>query len=466
MVRIAIGAMMQETNDFSPVQTTREVFQQVLRGEAILEHEPHPPPAEVLAFVDELSRWEELVEFVPLATITAMSSGRMTEECHEWARSEILEPLRAAGSVDGVLLALHGAMVAVGEDDPEGALLADVREIVGPGVPICASLDLHVHLTRRMAAVADALCIYHKIPHIDMVETGQRTARAMRRILDGARPTANYIKLPLHLPVERVNTEAGAEDVAGGKYAAFPPWVSRHVMALEEDEPWCLGAGLATTQPWLNVEDLGAAFLIIADESVPGGAEAGKTKAEELAAMLWEAREEYMPVGQSLLSVEEAVAQAHSHTASGGAFVAIGDGADATTSGAPGDSTWLLQELLRYSWPAERPALVTVVSPSAVAAAAEAGLGGRLDGLPIGGVLDNVYAEPLVVTAVVEALFDGSCRIVMLSRFVALVSLTWTASLSQTTSSGGIARGSILSCRSARRCGCSGRRAAPTPGCA
>jgi len=107
-----------------------------------------------------------------------------------------------------------------------------------------------------------------------------------------------------------------------------------------------------------------------------------------------------------------------------------------------------------------------VVSPSAVAAAAEAGLGGRLDGLLIGGVLDNVYAEPLVVTAVVEALFDGSCRIVMLSRFVALVSLTWTASLSQTTSSAAIARASTLSFRSARPCGCSGRRAATTPGCA
>ena len=88
------------------------------------------------------------------------------------------------------------------------------------------------------------------------------------------------------------------------------------------------------------------------------------------------------------------------------------------------------------------------------------------DELPIGGVLDNVYAEPLVVTAVVEALFDGSCRIVGLSRFVALaVSLTWAAS-PQTTSSGATARASTLSCKSARLCGCFDRRAATTPGCA
>ena len=117
---------------------------------------------------------------------------------------------------------------------------------------------------------------------------------------------------------------------------------------------------------------------------------------------------------QSLLSVEEAVAQAHEHATGGQrqGVVAIGDGADATTSGAPGDSTWLLQELMGYSWPSERPALVTVVSPSAVEAAAAVGIGGKLEGLVIGGVLDNVYAEPFAVTAVVEELFEGSYDVI------------------------------------------------------
>ena len=126
VLRVAIGAMMQETNDFSPVQSTRETFTQVLRGQAILDQDPIPPPAEVNAFISELKSWPgEPVEIVPLTTITAMSSGRMTAECHDWARFEILEPLAAAGKLDGVLLCLHGAMVAVGEDDPEGALVID-----------------------------------------------------------------------------------------------------------------------------------------------------------------------------------------------------------------------------------------------------------------------------------------------------------------------------------------------------
>ena len=414
VLRIAIGAMMQETNDFSPVQSTRETFTMVLRGAGILQQDPHPPPAEVNAFVAELNAWSEPVEIIPLATIAAMSSGRMTADCHQWARDELLSPLRKAGAVDGVLLCLHGAMVADGEEDPEGALLESVREIVGVTVPICASLDLHVHLTRRMAIMADVLCIYHKIPHIDMAETGQRTAEALRRILlEDAQPISHFIKLPLHLPVERVNTEATPEDVQAGKYAAFPPWVSRYMRQLEK-EPWCLSAGLGTTQPWLNVEDLGATFLIVSDATVPEARETGQCVAEELATKLWEARDQYMPSGNSLLSVEEAVSQAHAHATRGArqGVVAIGDGADATTSGAPGDSTWLLQELLRYSWPSTRPALVTVVSPEAVAQAEATGIGGVLAELSLGGVQDNVYAVPCVVTAVVERLFNGSYDVV------------------------------------------------------
>ena len=415
VLRIAIGAMMQETNDFSSVPSTRETFTMVLQGDAILTQDPHPPPAEVNAFIAELKAWAEPVEIVPLATVAAMSSGRMTAECHEWARNEILAPLRQAGAVDGVLLCLHGAMVAEGEDDPEGALLEAVRAVVGTSVPICASLDLHVHLTRRMATTADVLCIYHKIPHIDMTATGQRTAVALRRILlEGAQPITHFIKLPLHLPVERVNTEASPEDVQAGKYAAFPPWVSRYMRQLEEEAPWCLSAGLGTTQPWLNVADLGATFVVVCDGTLPEARRLGRRTTEELATKLWEARGQYMPSGNSLLSVAEAVSQAFAHATGGDrrGVVAIGDGADATTSGAPGDSTWLLQELLRYSWPSDHPALVTVVSPDAVAAAEAKGGGGMLIDLPLGGVLDNVYAVPCVVTAVVEHLFDGSYDVV------------------------------------------------------
>lgn len=437
-LRVAVGAFMQETNDFSPLLTVRDTFEGplgwgVMRGQEMLTNSPALPSAELKAFIADLQLWPAPVDILPLASLGAMSQGRMTGDTHVWARGLILDPLRQAAAeapLSGVLLALHGAMVAEGEEDPEGALLSSVRKIVGPDVPIVATLDLHVHLTRRMSEAADALLIYHCIPHVDMVETGQRAVRTLRSIiLGGAQPVTFFAKLPLHLPVERVNTEASAADVAAGKYAEFPTLVSRRMMALEQ-EPWCLGAGLGTTQPWLNVHDLGATFLVVADAAVSGATSRARLVVSELASSLWEAREQYMPAGDSLLSVEAAVSQAHEHACSSErkGVVAIGDGADATTSGSPGDSTWLLRELLKYQWPCQeapppasdngtpagvtthttpRHALITLVSARLADLAQGAGVGGRLS-LPVGGELDTRYSEPWPITARVERLFDGS----------------------------------------------------------
>ena len=94
-----------------------------------------------------------------------------------------------AGPLAGVYLALHGAMSAMGEDDPEGYLLGETRKIVGESVPIVASFDLHGILTDRMLQHADAIVVYHTYPHVDFFETGQRAARLLLQILSGqARP--------------------------------------------------------------------------------------------------------------------------------------------------------------------------------------------------------------------------------------------------------------------------------------
>ena len=102
-----------------------------------------------------------------------------------------------------------------------------------------------------------------------------------------------------------------------------------------------------------------------------------------------------------MIPVADAVARA---LANPHGLTVISDPADATTSGAPGDSTWLLAELLRHDWP--RPALVTLVSPEVVAAAAVAGVGETFSG-PVGGVRDHRFSQPVALTARVERLFDA-----------------------------------------------------------
>src|SRR5581483_4086754 len=110
--------------------------------------------------------------------------------------------------VDAVLLALHGALVADGYPDVEGEVLEGLRAVLGPKIPLVATLDLHANITKKMVRNADALVLFHTAPHIDVFETGERGAKVLRRILiDGARPTFAFQKLPLVVPAERANTQ-------------------------------------------------------------------------------------------------------------------------------------------------------------------------------------------------------------------------------------------------------------------
>lgn len=155
-----------------------------------------------------------------------------------------------------------------------------------------------------------------------------------------------------------------------------------------------LAAGVATVQPWLDVPELSTTVLVTTD----GDAELARSACGEMAAMLWERRREYLP---ELVELADAVRQAHD--ASDGLTV-LSDSADATTSGAPGDSTSFLTELLCYEWP--RPALLAIVAPQVVEQAEKAGNGASLF-VTLGGVRDTQFGRSLSLRVTVERLFDA-----------------------------------------------------------
>lgn len=341
-MRIAIGQLWQETNAFNPVPTTRADFEAfgVLRGQEILDrlHDTNEPGG----FIQSLRAWPERPELVGLVRLPAWPSGPATAETFAWLRDEMMASLAAAGRVDAVLLALHGAMCADGVPDVEGVILEEVRRAVGH-VPLVATLDLHASVTPRMARAADALVLYHTAPHIDVFETGVRGAAALRRILiDGVRPHTALVRVPVVLPAELANTQSPASVSFG---------LCAHLRELER-RPGILAAGLATVQPWLDIPDHGSAAVVVA--ATPEEARRG---AEALAAMLWERRQQYVPV---LTPIPEAVGAAARECPAG--LVVIADSADATTSGSTGDSVHVLEELLKRGWP--RPVLVPLVDPS------------------------------------------------------------------------------------------------------
>lgn len=120
-------------------------------------------------FIDALLEWEGGADIVPLAGAWCFPKGRLTADCWDFLARLILDPLKDAlqsGPVDGVLLCLHGALVAERENDAEGALLAAVRCLVGPHTAVVATLDLHCHITQLMLGSADCFCVYHTYPHI------------------------------------------------------------------------------------------------------------------------------------------------------------------------------------------------------------------------------------------------------------------------------------------------------------
>jgi microcystin degradation protein MlrC len=381
-MRIALGQLWQETNTFNPLPTTRAAFDQfgVLRGDEVIER--MADTNELGGFIQSLRTWPERPDLVGLVRLPAWPSGIVTAETFDWIRSEFTAAVRRALPLDGILLALHGAMVAEDHSDVEGEILNAVRQLIG-AVPLVATLDLHANVTQNMVDSADALVLFHTAPHIDVFETGQRGAALLRRIvIDGARPVTAFRKLPMVVPAERANTQ----DETSVSYRF------RERLQQLEQTPGILTAGLATVQPWLDIAELGSAVVVVTD----GSRATAEMACRELSEEVWQRRRDYLP---DLVPVNEAVREAH---AVGDGLVVLSDSADATTSGAPGDSTWVLQELLKYDWP--HGAFVSMVAPDVVVRATAAGEGGVLQ-TAIGGLRDSRFSRPIDIEARIERLF-------------------------------------------------------------
>lgn len=384
-MRIAIGQLWQETNTLNPRPTTRADFDQfgICRGEDLVTQMENVN--ELGGFIQSLRQWPVPPEVVGLVRLPAWPGGIATAETFSWVRDELIESLQKALPVDGILLALHGAMVADQHPDVEGEILDAIRQCIGPQLPLVVTIDLHANVTDLMVGAADVLVPYHCMPHIDIFETGARAADVLRRILfDGAQPCVAFSKIPAVVPAERSSTEA-----ATGVAVEF----KQELIRLEA-EPRILAAGLTPVQPWLDIPELGSSVLVTTDRDPAFACEA----AGQLADKFWHRRREYLP---DLISVEEAVQRA---LAVSDGLVVLSDAADATTSGAPGDSVWILNELMKHDWPGE--VLVTVVAPDVVVAAEQAGAGSPFT-TDLGGILDGRFGMQLTFEGVVQSCFDA-----------------------------------------------------------
>lgn len=383
-MRIAIGQLWQETNTFNRNFTTRADFQNwgTATGADVLGK--FGESGELGGFTAGCRAWNPGLELVGLARLACWPWGRVDAATWKWTQETFAASLQAAGKVDGVLLALHGAMAAEGEDDVTGALLEQVRQAVGPDVPIVGTLDLHANITVKMMEQADLLVGYHTSPHLDHFETGERGVRGLRWMLEqGRRPAKYWRKLPMITPAESHNTFTGP-----------PAPLYRRLEELERD-PEVLSAGLYMAMPWLDCKALGWVVTLHTASPAPRWVEA----LDDIAEKCWELRGAMSDIER--FSAAEVVAKALAH---GGHPIVIGDGADATNSGSPGDSTVLLREFLKQQ-PIPHGALTFLVDPEAVTQAQQLGVGGAFDAF-VGATFAPEFSEPLRFRGTVERLLD------------------------------------------------------------
>jgi microcystin degradation protein MlrC len=181
-MRIAVGGFQHETNTFASVKATladftaADAWPGLVRGAEMLEA-VRGINLPVTGFIEAAT--ERGHELVPLSWCSATPSGYVTRDAFEHVSQLLLTDLRTGGNVDAVYLDLHGAMVAEHFDDADGELLTRVRHVIGPNIPIVASLDFHANVSHTMVEQASALCAYRTYPHVDMAETGVRTYRAL-----------------------------------------------------------------------------------------------------------------------------------------------------------------------------------------------------------------------------------------------------------------------------------------------
>jgi len=151
-MRIAIASILQESNTFSPVATRYEDFSPVLGTDALKRHDGKL--TEMGGFLDILRKSK--ADIVPLCAAWAITANRLDRLGFQRLSREFEKRLRDSAA-DALLMAMHGAQTAEGEDDVEGFLMLQARAILGPAKPIVLTLDLHANITERMIKATNAI---------------------------------------------------------------------------------------------------------------------------------------------------------------------------------------------------------------------------------------------------------------------------------------------------------------------
>jgi len=375
-MKIAVAGFLLESVSFLPGITGIDIFENRARRGARLIAELRGTNTGIGGFIDACE--QEGVALVGLVNTDAGAAGRAADAAFDRYLDEIAAGVRTT-EPDALLLHLHGALVTETRPEADLEFVRGLRERLGDDLPIGLALDLHGNVPPALAEEVAVICGYRESPHIDMNDTGQRTARLLLASLrDEIDPVMAIAKPGVVLPSIFTAT-------------ALPPLrtIVDQAKALPVDNDGLLDVSVFCGFAYADVPQIGFSVVAIADGD-PGLA---RRSAEQLALRIVEQQETLLH-RELVFDPAAALARARELAQSGLRPVVLLEHADRCN-----DSTYLLRELLRDT--GLRAAVPYLWDPRAAEAASAAGVGSRVE-IDVGGHSSPRAGGPVQLSGVVR----------------------------------------------------------------
>ena len=375
---IAIGGIMHESNTFCNIPTDYKAFS-ITVGEEIYSSwtDTHH---EMAGFI----HGRTIHDYATYPTIMAAATpaGPVTDDAFELLYDRLMQSINENPRIDGLLLALHGAMVVESYPDGDGEVLRRLRDYFPQKFPIVVTLDYHANVSQLMVDKSTALVIYKTNPHIDQKQRGIQAAKLIMQIIrQEVIPTQTLAKPPMLLDILHQNTNT-------------EPMLSivEETKNLEEDSN-ILVANVAAGYPYADVYEVGPSFVVVTDNDM----HLAQTEANRLSNRLWNIREQLsINLPDAAAAVKQAI-QSKNHPV---ILVEMGDNIG---GGSPGDSTVILSELVQQN---ASNYVVVLYDPDCVQACIQKGINHEIT-LQIGGKTDNLHGEPVKIDGKIRSIHDG-----------------------------------------------------------
>ena len=367
-MRIFAATLATETNTFSPLPTSIEGYKEGVWLRPGEHPDDAPRMCTATLFVARQRAKAEGFTLIEGSCFAASPAGTTNRADYETMRDEILDQLKQALPLDGVLLGLHGAMVAHGYDDVEGDITERAREIVGPNTIIGVELDPHCHLTLKRLKNADITILYKEFPHTDVVDRAEDLLTLVLRT----------IRKEIH------PTQALYDARQIGSYPTTLPLMRAFVdrMSAMEGKNGILSISIGHCFPYADVPEMGGRILVITDNNKPLADHLATEIGEEFVSMRGRTAPDYLETDQAITT----------GLASNAFPVVMADPADNAGGGAPSDNTTILKRLIERD--VQDACLGPIWDPIAVRLCFDAGLGATFN-LRFGGKIGPTSNTPV-----------------------------------------------------------------------